>query len=71
LSSAGEERVRLSISLRARLYGLGENDRALDWLELAVSERASSVYGIKGPFLFTSLHAHPRFLALLQTMKLQ
>jgi hypothetical protein len=28
-------------------------------------------YGIKGSFLLTSLHAHPRFGALLRKMKLE
>jgi hypothetical protein len=41
--------------------GLGENDRALDWLARAINERACAVYGIKSSFLFTSLHAHSRF----------
>jgi serine/threonine-protein kinase len=50
--------------------GLGEADRALDLLEQAYRERAGSVYGIKGSFLFTSLRQHPRFKALLRTMNL-
>ncbi len=43
--------------------GLGEPDRAMDLLERAYEERAGSVYGIKGSFLFTALHSHPRFTA--------
>jgi eukaryotic-like serine/threonine-protein kinase len=50
--------------------GLGEQDRAMDFLERAYQERAGSVYGIKGSFLFTSLHSHPRFKALLGKMNL-
>jgi hypothetical protein len=50
--------------------GLGEADRAMDFLEQAYEERAGSVYGIKGSFLFTSLHSHPRFKALLKKMDL-
>jgi TolB-like protein/Tfp pilus assembly protein PilF len=50
--------------------GLGELDRAMDFLEQAYQERAGSVYGIKGSFLFTSLHSHPRFKALLRKMNL-
>jgi tetratricopeptide (TPR) repeat protein len=50
--------------------GLGEHDRAMDWLERAYDERAGGVYGIKGSFLFTSLRAHPRFKALLRKMNL-
>ena len=50
--------------------GLGESDRAMDLLEQAFEERAGSVYGIKGSFLFTTLHSHPRFQALLRQMNL-
>ena len=50
--------------------GLGDADRAMDWLERAVAERTGPAYGIKGSFLLTPLHAHPRFQALLREMKL-
>ncbi|HET7599870.1 MAG TPA: tetratricopeptide repeat protein, partial [Gemmatimonadales bacterium] len=50
--------------------GLGEHDRAMDWLERAQRERAGAVFGIKGSFLFTSLRSHPRFRALLGKMNL-
>ncbi len=50
--------------------GLGEREAALDCLERAYRERAGAVYGIKGSFLFASLHAHPRFQALLAKMNL-
>jgi len=50
--------------------GLGDDDRAIDWLERAVAERAGPVFGLKGSFLFSSLHAHPRFRALLRQLKL-
>ncbi len=50
--------------------GLGEYDRAIDCLELAYEERAGSLFGIKGSFLFTELQGHPRFVALLRKMNL-
>jgi serine/threonine protein kinase/tetratricopeptide (TPR) repeat protein len=50
--------------------GLGEVERAMDCLERAYNERAGSVYGVKGSFLFRTLHAHPRFTALLRKMNL-
>jgi serine/threonine protein kinase/Tfp pilus assembly protein PilF len=50
--------------------GLGEADRAMDFLERAYEERAGSVYGVKGSFLFTTLHSHPRFQVLLKKMNL-
>jgi serine/threonine-protein kinase len=51
--------------------GLGETNNAMDWLERAVNERAGPAYGIKGSFLFASLHAHPRYRALLRKMGLE
>jgi serine/threonine protein kinase/Flp pilus assembly protein TadD len=50
--------------------GLGEFEKALDLLEVAVEERAGGAYGIKGSFLFTPLRTHPRFLALLRKLNL-
>jgi serine/threonine protein kinase/tetratricopeptide (TPR) repeat protein len=50
--------------------GLGELDRAMDWLERAYAERGGSIYGVKGSFLFTALHGHPRFVALMKRMNL-
>jgi serine/threonine-protein kinase len=50
--------------------GLGETDAAMDWLERAVAERTGPTYSLKGSFLLTSLHTHPRFRALLRRMKL-
>ncbi|MHB1225187.1 MAG: tetratricopeptide repeat protein [Gemmatimonadaceae bacterium] len=70
-----EERARTSyVSPYHLAYvctGLGDDDRALDWLERAVAERTGPVYGIKGSFLFTPLRQHPRFRALLRAMKLE
>lgn len=50
--------------------GLGERDRAVACLEKAFVERAGAVYGIKGSFLFATLHSHPGFTALLRKMNL-
>lgn len=50
--------------------GLGELERAMDWLERAVAARTGPAYGIKGSFLFAPLHEHPRFIALLRQMRL-
>ena len=50
--------------------GLGEADRAMDYLERAVAERAGPAYSIKGSFLLAPLRAHPRFRALLRQMNL-
>lgn len=50
--------------------GLGEFEQAIDCLERAHENRSGAVYGIKGSFLFTALHSHPRFTALLRKMNL-
>ena len=50
--------------------GLGDADRAMDWLERAVAQRAGPAYGVKGSFLLAPLRGHPRFRALLTEMKL-
>jgi len=51
--------------------GLGQADDAIDWLERAVAKRTGPAYSIKGSFLLTPLHAHPRFHALLRELKLE
>src|SRR5206468_2248200 len=50
--------------------GLGEQDRAMDYLEQAFENRSGAIYGVKGSFLFTALHSHPRFKALLRKMNI-
>ena len=69
-----EERARASYVSPfhfAYVYsGLGDAERAVDWLERAVADRAGPVFGLKGSFLFTSLRGNPRFLALLRQLKL-
>ena len=50
--------------------GLGEHDRAMDWLERAYEERSGGIFGVKGSFLFAPLRGHPRFKALLKKMNL-
>lgn len=58
-------RVYVSPYHLAYVYtGLGETERAPDWLERAVADRTGPAYGIKGSFLLMPLRAHPRFRAL-------
>jgi serine/threonine-protein kinase len=70
LEQLSQERYVSPYHMAYVLTGLGELDRAMDFLERAYEKRAGSVYGIKGSFLFTSLHSHPRFQALLKKMNL-
>lgn len=51
-------------------WGHRDYERAMDCLERAYAERAGSIYGIKGSFLFAPLRGHPRFTALLRKMNL-
>jgi hypothetical protein len=50
--------------------GLGEHDRAMDYLERAFEVKSGAVFSIKGSFLFRELRMHPRFTALLRRMNL-
>jgi tetratricopeptide (TPR) repeat protein len=49
---------------------LGDAEEAMNTLEGAFAQRAGAIYGVKGSFLFASLHGHPRFNALLKKMNL-
>lgn len=51
--------------------GLGNAERAMDYLERAAAEGAGPAYGIKGSFLFAPLRGQPRFRALLRRMNLE
>ncbi len=70
LEQLSQERYVSPYHLAYVYTGLGEQDLAMDCLERAYDERAGSVYGIKGSFLFTPLRSHPRFQALLRKMNL-
>jgi adenylate cyclase len=52
---------------RAAVYlGLGENEKALDWLEKAYKERDPIFWWINGDQLYDSVRNEPRFQALMQ-----
>ncbi len=50
--------------------GLGEIEGCLDWLEKAVEEREPAIVETHAAPLYDSLRRHPRFQALLSTMRL-
>jgi tetratricopeptide (TPR) repeat protein len=50
--------------------GLGEYDKAIDYLEQAVERRTGPTYGISGSFLLAPPRSCPRFRALLGKMNL-
>jgi eukaryotic-like serine/threonine-protein kinase len=70
LHELGQRRYVSPYHLAYVYTGLGEHDEAITLLEQAYAERAGGLYGVKGSFLFTSLHSHPRFAALLRRMNL-
>ncbi|MEY2496103.1 MAG: adenylate cyclase [Verrucomicrobiota bacterium] len=52
---------------RAAVYlGLGENEKALDWLEKAYEDRDPIFWWINGDQLYDSVRNEPRFQALVQ-----
>jgi hypothetical protein len=48
----------------------GENDTALDWLEVAHRQHDPGIVDIKSDIEFIALREHPRFVAILQKMNL-
>ncbi|HEY1732665.1 MAG TPA: protein kinase [Terriglobales bacterium] len=55
----------------AEVYAyVGEYDKALDWLERAYQQHDSGVTYLKGDSLFNNLHQNPRYIRLLEKMKL-
>jgi len=59
-----------SMELVTMYLRLGQNERALDWLEKAFEERNPNLAGINIRRPFDSLRGHPRFQAILQRMNL-
>ena len=56
---------------KATVYlGLGEDDKALEYLEKAYEERAGYVSIIRADLRLQRLHTNPRFIALLKKMNL-
>ncbi len=56
----------------ASIYaGLGEDEEALSWLELAYAEHDSPLVKLKVHPRFDPLRKHPRFVALLRQMNLE
>ena len=56
--------------IRVSIYvGLGENEKALDWLERAYEEQ-DGLWDLKTNRIYDTLRAHPRFQALLKKVGL-
>ena len=50
--------------------GLGENERALDWLEKGCDQRDTPLIAVKVHPLYDPLRAYPRFQSLLERLRL-
>jgi tetratricopeptide (TPR) repeat protein len=50
--------------------GLGENDKAMDWLDKAFADRSNGLVFMKVEPELDNLHSNPRFIALQQKLKL-
>jgi len=61
----------ISPALRMLFYlGLGEKEKALDWLEKCYEEQDAYCWGLKVSQLFDPLRTEPRFQALLKKVGL-
>ena len=52
-------------------YGLGEMDKAFDWLDKAVDEKDGLLYEITSVSYSDPLSSHPRYKAVLRKMNLE
>ena len=60
-----------SFSVALIYVGLGETDRAFEWLEKAYEERSSPLRHLKVDPLFDKLRSDPRFTVILRRMGLE
>ena len=51
--------------------GLGEKDRAIDWIEIGYETHDTWMQSLNSFFIFNSLRDHPRFMAILEKMGLE
>lgn len=68
LAEVSERREREFVSLKPFILlhlGLGENDRALDYLEEAWRARDPILFLVPNTPIFTALHAEPRYRAII------
>jgi hypothetical protein len=62
----------VSSSQLARGYlGLGDQERALDWLERAYKDRSLTPTDIWPDTVFSEIRSNPRFLALQRTLRIK
>jgi len=69
----GQSRKRYVSSYGIALVyaGMGEKEKALEYLDKAYEERVSDLYSVKIDYRFDSLRSDPRFIAFLEKMGLE
>ena len=60
-----------SLSIAGIYWGLGEMDKAFEWIEKAYEERDSNLIYITVPVIFDVLSPDPRYKQLLKKMGLE
>jgi len=71
LQSAARTAYAPAWSLAMIYLGLGETDKAFDWLEKGLDERSSWVVTLRAHPIWEPLRSHPRYRALLRKMNLE
>ncbi len=61
----------VSVYVATVYYGLGDTNKAFEWLERAYQQRDVALLNLKTRPLWDSLRTDPRFIALLKKMKLE
>ncbi|HEY0461377.1 MAG TPA: protein kinase [Pyrinomonadaceae bacterium] len=69
LLKLSHERYIPASHLAIAYYGLGETDKALDWLEKAYAEHDPKTAFLKVDPKWNNLRNHPRFIKLMQAMQ--
>ncbi|UCE22279.1 MAG: protein kinase [Candidatus Aminicenantes bacterium] len=69
----GQSRKRYVSSYGIALVyaGMGEKEKALEYLDKAYEERVSDLYSVKIDYRFDSLRSDPRFIAFLEKMGME
>lgn len=70
LATASTQRYTPAVALAIVYVGLGENDRALDWLEKAYEERSIRLAYLRREPIWDRLRQEPRFKDLLRRIPL-
>jgi TolB-like protein/Tfp pilus assembly protein PilF len=61
----------VSFDIAQIYYGLGDKNKAFEWLEKAYQERSFGLLYLKSDPIWESLRSDPRFIALLKKMRLE